>query len=541
MSPRRPEETLRILLVDDDEVDRRAVRRALAAAGMPAHLQEAVNASEAAEHLASGEPYDCALVDYRLPDGDGTEVLRAARAGRGVPVVVLTGQGDEELAVEVMKAGASDYLAKSSLSPERLAHSLRHAIRVHRAERQAREAEKALREEAELVETLHRFGAELTSELDLHHVLELVTDKATSMTGAELGAFVPNPAAPFEAPLAETTSGPGVWDRLPIPGTSRLLTSTFEGNAVVRSDDLLDDEPDASPEGPRSFLAVPVVSRSGSVLGGLFFVHRRPDAFGSRQERIALGVSTWAAVAIGNARLYSEAQRAARARDEVLAVVSHDLRDPLQVVAMACSTLHLAAADETFGPVHKQLEVINRSARRMTRLIDDLLDVVRIEAGRLSVEPRREQVEEILREARETLAPVAREKGIRLEVDCRQPLPPVEADRERVLQVLSNLVGNAVRFSPEGSTITLSAGSHGDQVRLAVADQGRGIPSAEIPRLFDRFWQGGRGEGSGAGLGLAIVKGIVEAHGGMVEVRSREGEGSTFAFTLHGAAARVTA
>jgi signal transduction histidine kinase/CheY-like chemotaxis protein len=527
---------LRILLVDDDEVDRMAVRRTLGKTGLELEVEEAASAREAASLLGESE-FDCALVDYRLPDGDGGEVLRSARDGRTVPVVMLTGQGDEELAVQLMKAGASDYLVKGSLSPGRLANSVRHAVRIHRAERQAQEAQAELRQEVELVGILQRLGAELTAELDLHPVLAMTVERAMELTGASHGAFLPNPRQARKAEGLElSVDASEAFRQFPLAADHPMLLETFTGGEVVRLNGLARDTcwPEEAGEPPFDhLLAAPVISRTGAALGALVLGCTGRRGFSSRQERLASGIAGWAAVALENARLYHQAQQAARARDEVLAVVSHDLREPLQVVSMASSTLRLATEDSTMGPLHRQLTSIDRSARRMTRLIDDLLDAVRIEAGRLAVETHEEPALELLREARETLAPVARERRVRLEMDAEDDLPMVRADRERVLQVFSNLVSNAVRFSPEGSVITLAGRRCGpDQMEMAVIDQGRGIPADQLPHLFDRFWQGRRGQGSGAGLGLAIVQGIVEAHGGTVRVESREGEGTTFLFTL---------
>jgi signal transduction histidine kinase len=168
----------------------------------------------------------------------------------------------------------------------------------------------------------------------------------------------------------------------------------------------------------------------------------------------------------------------------------------------------------------------------MNNLIRDLLSVTTIEAGRLSIAPRKVTVHDLFREAAEMLEPLAREKSLTLAVMAADDLPAVRADPARVLQVFSNLVGNAIKFTPAGGTITLSAARTDGPVDLSVTDTGPGIPPAQIPRLFGKFWQAKRGDGRGVGLGLAIARGIVEAHGGMIEVRSELGKGSVFTFAL---------
>lgn len=227
----------------------------------------------------------------------------------------------------------------------------------------------------------------------------------------------------------------------------------------------------------------------------------------------------------------AEALRSAiRARDEVLAVVSHDLRNPVGTVFSASDLL----LEVELPPerVREHLAIIKRSASTMNRLIQDLLDVARIEAGGLSVEPVKEEVWPILEEACQMALPLASNKNVRLSLEDVPSLPPVVADRDRVLQVLSNLIGNALKFTPAGGEVVMDALAESGMVRIRVSDTGPGIPAEDHEHVFTRFWQVKRSDRGGAGLGLAIVKGIVEAHGGVAEVHDRSGQGSVFSFTL---------
>lgn len=219
-------------------------------------------------------------------------------------------------------------------------------------------------------------------------------------------------------------------------------------------------------------------------------------------------------------------KRAVRARDEMMAVVSHDLRNPLGTVAAAADLL----VDLPLSPEKRteQVQIIRRAAGRMSRLIEDLLDVARIEARALLVAPAPVPVRALVEETVALFRTQAEGKGLTLTSSIEDGLPPMLADRSRMEQVLSNLLANAVKFTDEGGRVTVVGRSAGDRVRISVADTGQGIDSESLKHLFDRFWQVDSGRQDGAGLGLTIVEGIVRAHGGCIEVESEPGEGSLF-------------
>ncbi|MGI9626887.1 MAG: ATP-binding protein [Longimicrobiales bacterium] len=223
-------------------------------------------------------------------------------------------------------------------------------------------------------------------------------------------------------------------------------------------------------------------------------------------------------------------RQALRGRDEVLAVVSHDLRNPVGTVFSAADLL--LEVDFPLEKRREHLSIIKRSAARMNRLIQDLLDVARIEAGGFYVTPRVEDITSTLREACELARPRAVAKEVELACEPDDRLPPVKADRDRILQVLSNLIGNAIKFTPASGRIVVGASAGDHEVVVRIADTGPGIPGGARDHVFDRFWQVKRSDRAGAGLGLAIVKGIVESHGGRVWVDSAGEEGSVFCFTL---------
>ena len=226
-----------------------------------------------------------------------------------------------------------------------------------------------------------------------------------------------------------------------------------------------------------------------------------------------------------------EAERATHARDDVLAVVSHDLRNPLNLVFTSSSFL-LDVADDLPPTYREQLGMIKRAASQMNRLIQDLLEVSSVEAGHFPMELRAEPVEPLVREACTLLEHAARSRSIELVCRFDEAAPVVHADRERVLQVFGNLIGNAVKFTPEGGEVEIRVDRADGFVRFSVADTGAGIAEDELSHVFDRFWQARRSRDGGAGLGLAIARGIVKAHGGEMWAESAVGQGSTFTFTL---------
>jgi len=280
----------------------------------------------------------------------------------------------------------------------------------------------------------------------------------------------------------------------------------------------------------RSVMVVPLVSR-GETLGVVTAAAPAGRVFTREDVMFATELARNGSLAIDNARLYLESQQSLRAREEVLAIVSHDLRNPLNAVTLAASLLQTSQALSSED--REQLDSIDFSAKRMRRLIEDLLDVTRLEGGkRLPIEPQAVEVEPLLEETYELFKAQAATSSITLQYQAGGKLPPVWADHHRVLQVLSNLIGNAMKFTPEGGVVSLRADAQGDQVVFTVADTGPGIPKKNLKDIFNPYWQAKRAERLGAGLGLPIAKGIVEAHGGRIWVESDEGRGTRFYFTL---------
>lgn len=286
--------------------------------------------------------------------------------------------------------------------------------------------------------------------------------------------------------------------------------------------------------GAAAVLLVPLRA-GGRAIGVLHLVRARVGAPHVAEEvQVADQYAALAALALVNARLYQESRRAVREREEMLAIVSHDLRNPVNAIVMLTGAALSRDADDPRPLMERdQVESIRAAARHADGLIQDLQDVSRISSGRLRVEQRPVELIEVAEEAADLFESVMEDATIRFVRDFDASTPTVTADRRRIVQVLSNLLGNAVRFTPEGGVVTLSVRAlNTSTVRIAVRDTGPGIASDDLPRLFERYWQAPRLLRAGSGLGLFIAKGIVDAHGGEIGVESTVGAGSEFWFTL---------
>ena len=278
------------------------------------------------------------------------------------------------------------------------------------------------------------------------------------------------------------------------------------------------------------WMVLPLTARAHT-FGAICFVSRQLQRpYDPADLALAEELSRRVATAIDNANLYGKATSAVEARDAVLGIVAHDLRNPVGTIQMTTDLLlEGVLPEEARG---KYYGIIRRATDRMKHLIQDLLDVASIEAGHLSLQFALTEIAPLLAEVQETFTSEVSTRLQRLEFEVGDDLPRVSLDRGRMIQVFVNLIGNAVKFTPEGGLITVTATALPDALQFTVADSGVGIAADEIEHVFDRFWQSRRARRGGAGLGLAITKGIVEAHEGTIAVASVAGEGTTFTVTL---------
>ncbi len=238
-------------------------------------------------------------------------------------------------------------------------------------------------------------------------------------------------------------------------------------------------------------------------------------------------------LAAENARLYQQAQQAVAVREQILAVVSHDLKNPLSTILLASrARVRWEGSQEPRAALPQSAFRMQRAAERMNRLIGDLLDFASIEAGRLSVARQPEAPGAILNETVSSFEGTAQAKGVQLRADADPQLPMALCDRGRILQVLSNLVGNALSVTAEGGQVRLLAEARDREILFAVMDTGTGLSGEDLEHLFERYWRSGEARYKGTGLGLAIAQGIIAAHQGRIWAESELGRGSTFYFTL---------
>ncbi|HVI00388.1 MAG TPA: hybrid sensor histidine kinase/response regulator [Enhygromyxa sp.] len=373
-SPNVAAQPVRLILIDDDEVDRAAVVRMLAQTSGQYVIEEYDSGEAGLARIQAG-PVDCVLLDYSLPGADGFEILaRLQQADIDVPVIMLTGIGDEELVIESLRRGAYDYLSKTKLEADTLASKIRVALRLHEASQRARAAEAELRDSV------------------------------------------------------------------------------------------------------------------------------------------------------------AQLRRAVAARDSVLAVVSHDLRGPLNNIELAMGLLQ-----ENVPQQQRALAIasVHRAIVRADRLISDLLDVARLSGGAIELNIEPVDPAAVVETAVSDVQPATQQQGLQVRVEIGDGVGPILADRNRVIQVLDNLLRNAIKYGPRGGQVEVLVRRSGEAVEFSIRDHGPGLDAETQAHVFDWFWRAkDRKAAKGSGLGLAIAQGLVHSHGGQIGVESTPGEGARFYFTI---------
>jgi signal transduction histidine kinase/CHASE3 domain sensor protein len=408
------------------------------------------------------------------------------------------------------------------------------------AEREATEArgarESAEREErrsAFLAAAGQEFSASLDFEATVTTLARMLVPNLAEMCLIDIAedgtlrrAAVAHRDPAVEARILAASSDP----QRPMPDAVARVLQARDTRVVGNSEEILAAMVGDIDVGSGSLLILPLVSRARPI--GVITASAKPGStFAPDDAALATELARRASLAIDNALLYAESQQAVRAREEVLAIVSHDLRNPLNAITLSASMMQMG--EQLDDEQREQLQIVLLSAKRMSRLIADLLDVTRLEGGkRLPIDPAELDVESLFREAYEIFRSQATSVGVDLRYEVGAGVPSIWADRHRVMQVVSNLIGNALKFTPSGGFIAYDATLRGDDVLMRVRDSGPGIPPEHLGDIFNPYWQAKRAERLGAGLGLPIAKGIVESHGGRIWAESEPGQGTTFFFTI---------
>ncbi|MBU1701698.1 MAG: response regulator [Candidatus Eisenbacteria bacterium] len=546
-------EATRVLVVDD-EVELLDVLKDFFQ--MTSHELVLSSTGEEAIVQLGEQSFDVVLTDINLPGVDGLEVLRVAKEmDPDVPVILITGNASVFNAVEALRKGAFDYITKPfdlfdlekvidrALERRRLAEENRRLLEnLKRANMELQRHEENLRDKVALateqIKTLYEIGKEITSSLDLDRTLEKIVEKSIQLTRSSSGLLLLAEER-GKAYQCQWARGPVIPDHESLEqlewrrGLTGLAIS--QGQPVIENDLSLamEGEP-LHVLGATSALIVPLI-QDGSVQGLIVVLDKSQDPFLPSDEEVLTLFASQAAIAIHNARIYEKIMELDRLKSDFVAVVSHELRTPLTSIKGSLEIL----GDERYFDIPPQqselLQISQTNVERLESLINDILDFSKLESSRLSNNFLLADLGMVLRNATDSLETMVLNRGLKMEIQIADSIPKLNIDEMRVVQVVNNLVSNAVKFSDDGGVITIRAEMAENGAVISIIDQGVGISEENQTKLFRKFGQldsSSTRKAGGTGLGLIISKGIVEEHGGRIWVESEPGKGSKFSFWL---------
>lgn len=386
----------------------------------------------------------------------------------------------------------------------------------------------------ERLKILNDLSTAINSKLDVDIILQLVTDACTKAVGAAFGAFFYNKIDEKGASYmlyALSGADRSQFDKFGMPRNTKVFDPTFQGTEIVRSDNIQKDQRYGHnaphygmPKGHLpvvSYLAVPVKSQNGVVLGGLFFGHPKEAMFSSEHESLAVAIASQAAIALENAKLLQEVNFLNKRKDEFIGFASHELRTPLATLKG-----FMEIAEEGGMPVELMFPKVKKQVERLEGIISDLLDISRIQAGKLELVFKRTSLLSLLKDSID-MVDISNHH-----LEIRYPAEDINVcvDSQKISQVIVNIISNAVKYSDKNTSIYLKAESMGDQVEIRVTDEGRGIAEEDLKRIFEQYYRAKSTprDTTGIGLGLFISKVIIEAHAGRIWAESELGKGTTF-------------
>jgi PAS domain S-box-containing protein len=503
------ETTIRIFLVDDDEIDAMSFERALRKSGLNFLLTHCKDANQAMDEIHKVD-YDCVFLDYQLPGFDGLVLLKKFKeAGITAPIAVMTSQGDEKIAVEMMKAGAFDYFPKAEVNPENMLKIVRAGMRLREMEIQKLQAERALKENNTklnaILESTNALVFSIDSNLNYTAFNTIYKKMVYNLFGTE--PFLGLPAV----------------DSFTFEANRKLISDSFQ--RVLKGEHLSVTEEFGDPENKSNYydlLFNPIVGEDGKINGVVVYGQDITDRKKVEWE-------------ILESKL--EAERTAKAKSEFLSNMSHEIRTPMNAII---GLSELLLKEHLTDKQHENMKSIKYSADNLLVIINDILDFSKIESGKVEFENINFDIFLKIQEIRKTFIFKAEEKGIALKFRVDDKIPQfVVGDPFRLNQILLNLLSNAVKFTKEGTVSLLVSlvADKGENVTLKfdIIDTGIGIPKDKLASVFESYTQAYTDitrRFGGTGLGLAITRQLVTMQGGQINLDSEIGKGTTFSVQL---------
>ena len=416
------------------------------------------------------------------------------------------------------------------------------ASKIARDISQQIQSKELLQRHNERLQIINSIGKTISEKLDLTTILQGVTDATTKLTGANFGAFFYNTiSAQGEALMLYTLSGAPreAFEQFGMPRNTAVFHTTFSGEGISRVDDITKDARygknaphHGMPKGHLpvvSYLAVPVISNSGTVIGGLFFGHQEAAVFTQEHEDLVAGVASQAAIAIDNAKLYEEVKSLNLKKDEFIGLASHELKTPLTSIN---GYLQILERNQTTDINKNFVKKTVEQVKKLTGLVSDLLDVSKIEAGKLQFNNQKFALKELINDIVELMHHTSNQHTISFEASPNDVI--ICADRQRIEQVFINLLTNAMKYSPKADKVVLTLRDLDQEVEISIQDFGLGIPNEKLEHIFSRFYRVDELSPniSGLGIGLYITKEIIQRHNGKLNVKSELSKGSIFTVTL---------
>ena len=532
---------MRVLLVEDNPDDALIIEELLS--GTAVSLEHASTLSLALEKLTA-EHFELVLLDLSLPDARGPGMIGVIRNQTpGIPIVVLSGLSDENVAIQTMEQGAQDYLIKGQVDAQLLWRSLRYALQRHAVEERINQRNRDL-----LV--LKRISETILGSLDLKVVLDRILEEAMASGRFDLGnirLLDPNDDTLRVATFKGYRTCEHVLAHRPLSKSVEVAKSRFGDRMFERA--CVEEDVQAcrglrtlKEEGAASMIDVPVRAEN-EVLGIIQLASRERRSFKPTDVSLLETIGNQLGMAIQRAQLYEKTEAQARElaktnklQADFSAMIAHDLRSPLMNITGVAEVMMQGMFGSVTEEQTKWLLRIQTNSRSLVELVNDFLDVSKLEAGYVNVKRERVDLKELIEKSVESYGVLAQEKRISIHNAIVSSLPLIGADPRRLDQVLGNLISNAIKFTSEDGEIEVGAHAmDGGWVNVWVKDNGDGIAADEIDHIFQKYRQAGSLKAStqkGTGLGLVICKMIVEAHGGKIWVVSDQGAGSTFSFSL---------